>query len=80
MGKYTVEISSLARKELQLHYKTGNKSDIRKIEKIFLELSHSPYEGTGSPEPLKYHLSGYWSKRINRKDKIVYRVFQMVGI
>ena len=59
MGKYTLEISSKARKELQLHYKSGNKSDIRKIEQIFLELSNTPYEGIGNPEPLKYQMSGY---------------------
>jgi toxin YoeB len=76
MGKYTVEISSKARKELQNHYRSGKKSDIRKIEQIFLELSETPYEGTGNPEPLKYHLSGYWSRRINRKDRIIYRVFE----
>lgn len=76
MGKYNVEISSKARKELQLHYKSGNKSDIRKIEQIFLELSETPYEGTGNPEPLKYQLAGYWSRRINRKDRIIYKVFE----
>ena len=75
MGKYSLEIASRARKELQLHYKSGNKADIRKIEQIFLELAETPYEGTGNPEPLKYHLSGYWSRRINRKDRIIYRVF-----
>ncbi len=76
MGKYTLEVSSKARKELQLHYKSGNKSDIRKIERIFLELSNTPFEGTGNPEPLKYHLSGYWSRRINRKDRIIYKVYE----
>ena len=74
MGKYTIELSTRARKELQFHYRSGNKADIRKIEQIFLELAESPYEGTGNPEPLKYHLSGYWSRRINRKDRIIYRV------
>ena len=72
----TLEVSSRARKELQNHYKSGSKSDIRKIEQIFLELSETPYEGTGNPEPLKYHLTGYWSRRINRKDRIIYRVFE----
>lgn len=76
MGKYTVEISSKARKELHLHYKSGNKSDIRRIERIFLELSETPYEGTGNPEPLKYQLAGYWSRRINRKDRMIYRVYE----
>jgi len=76
MGKYTLEVSSKARKELQLHYKSGNKSDISKIERIFQELSNTPFEGTGNPEPLKYHLSGYWSRRINRKDRIIYKVYE----
>jgi toxin YoeB len=58
MGKYTLKISSKARKELQEHYRSGNKSVIRKIEQIFLELSNNPYEGTGNPEALKYQLAG----------------------
>jgi len=66
----------MARKELQVHYKSGNKSVIRKIEQIFLELSNTPYEGTGNPEALKYHLSGYWSIRINKKDRIIYTVYE----
>jgi toxin YoeB len=76
MGKYTIEISSKARKELQLHYKSGNLSDIRKIEKIFQELSDTPYKGTGNPERLKYLLTGYWSRRINQKDRIIYKVYE----
>jgi toxin YoeB len=76
MGKYIVEISLKARKELQIHYRSGNKSVIRKIEQIFLELSDKPYEGTGNPEPLKYQLAGYWSRQINRKDRIIYIVYE----
>jgi len=76
MGKYSVEISSKARKELTVHYKSGNRSVIRKIEQIFLELSNTPYIGTGNPEALKYQLTGYWSRRINKKDRIIYKVFE----
>ena len=76
MGKYIVEISSKARKELQTLYKSGNKSVIRRIEQILLELSNTPYEGTGNPEPLKYQLAGYWSRRINKKDRLIYKVYE----
>jgi len=76
MGKYTLEISSKARKELQVHYSSGKQSVIRKIEQIFQELSNTPYEGTGNPEPLKYKMSGYWSRRINKKDRIIYKVYE----
>ncbi len=76
MGKYIVEISSKARKELKLHFKSGNKSVIRRIEQIFLELSETPFEGTGNPEPLKYNLAGYWSRRINKNDRLIYKVIE----
>ena len=76
MGKYTVTISSKARKEIQLHYKSGNKTVIRRIEQIFLELSNTPYEGTGNHEALKYNLTGYWSRRVNKKDRIIYKVYE----
>ncbi|AOW08052.1 Txe/YoeB family addiction module toxin [Flavobacterium gilvum] len=74
MGKYFVEFEDVARKNLKAHYKSGNKSTIKKIEKILLELTESPFSGEGQPEELKYNLEGYWSRRINKKDRIVYRV------
>ena len=47
---------------------------IKKIEKIFIELSQTPYSGIGNPEPLKHELTGFWSRRINVKDRIIYKV------
>ena len=76
MGKYSLEISTRARKELQVHYNSGNQAVKKKIEQIFLELSETPYSGTGNPEALKYNLAGYWSRRINKRDRIVYRVIE----
>ncbi|WLD23811.1 Txe/YoeB family addiction module toxin [Flavobacterium dauae] len=74
MGKYFVEITDEARKELKNHFRSGNKSVIKKIEKILLELTETPFSGEGKPEQLKHNYSGYWSRRINQKDRIVYRV------
>lgn len=74
MGKYSIEIEHTARKELAAHYKTGDKKTIKRIERIFQELSETPFEGIGSPEPLKYELSGYWSRQINKKDRLIYKV------
>lgn len=74
MGKYFVELEHLARKDLKAHFKSGNKSVIKKIEKILLELSETPFSGEGKPEELKYNLEGYWSRRINQKDRMIYRV------
>ncbi|MBE7508951.1 MAG: Txe/YoeB family addiction module toxin [Bacteroidia bacterium] len=74
MGKYRVEITKTAKADLEKHFKSGNKTNIARIGKILLELSESPYEGTGNPEQLKYDFKGYWSRRINKKDRLIYRV------
>jgi toxin YoeB len=46
----------------------------KKIQKILSELEEHPYTGEGQPEALKYDLTGFWSRRINKKDRIVYKV------
>ena len=76
MGKYIVELAPLAKKELKSHKKSGDKASIKKLENILKELSTTPYEGTGKPEALKNDLTGYWSRRINKKDRLVYKVYQ----
>ena len=74
MGKFRIEITTKARKDLERHYHSGNKANIRKIAVIFNELTQHPYTGTGKPEQLKYKLSGFWSRRINQTDHLVYSV------
>ncbi|TPG40198.1 Txe/YoeB family addiction module toxin [Flavobacterium pectinovorum] len=74
MGKYFVEFDDIARKDLKNHYKSGNKATIKKIEKILLELTENPFLGEGQPEELKHNFNGYWSRRINQKDRMIYRV------
>ncbi|KAF2342784.1 Txe/YoeB family addiction module toxin [Flavobacterium tistrianum] len=72
MGKFRIEIKELAKKNIIQHYKLGDKKSIKNIEKILLELSETPFEGSGNPEPLKYELTGFWSRRINQKDRMIY--------
>mgnify|MGYP003576189778 FL=1 len=72
MGKFRIEIKELAKKQIIQHYKSGDKKSIKNIEKILLELSETPFEGIGNPEPLKYELTGFWSRRINQKDRMIY--------
>lgn len=54
--------------------KEAHVATIKKIEKILTQLSENPYVGEGKPEALKYQLTGYWSRRINQKDRIIYKV------
>ncbi|MFZ1751071.1 MAG: Txe/YoeB family addiction module toxin [Saprospiraceae bacterium] len=78
MGKYLVEIDPNARKELKAHYKSGNKANIKKIEKILVELTEKPFEGVGHPEELKHEYAGFWSRRINIKDRMIYKVEEKI--
>ncbi|MFA9191857.1 Txe/YoeB family addiction module toxin [Flavobacterium sp. FZUC8N2.13] len=74
MGKYFVDFEDIARKDLKKHYKSGNKATIKKIEKILLELTENPFAGEGNPEALKHQLSGFWSREINKRDRLIYKV------
>jgi toxin YoeB len=74
MGKFRLKIEELAELDLKKHYKSGNQASIKKIAKILKELSETPFEGVGKPEALKYELSGYWSREINLKDRLIYKV------
>lgn len=74
MGKYTVALSPLSKKELLALQKLNDTALIRKVDKLFLELSEHPTTGTGKPERLKGDLSGYWSRRLNKKERIIYRI------
>lgn len=74
MAKYSVIVSDDAKRDLKLHYKSGNKAVIKRIERILKELSINPYKGIGTPEELKYDLAGHWSRRINKKDRLIYKV------
>ena len=74
MGRYSIDVEKKAKKQLAEIYKSGNKSDIRRIEAIFAQLAESPETGIGNPEKLKYELSGFWSRRINSKDRLIYKI------
>lgn len=74
MGKFRLKIEELAELHLKKHYKSGSQASIKKIAKILKELTETPFEGVGKPEALKHELSGYWSREINPKDRLIYRV------
>ena len=52
-----------------------DKATLKKINGLIKECQRHPYEGTGKPEPLKGDLAGYWSRRIDREHRLVYRVY-----
>ncbi|MCK9562871.1 MAG: Txe/YoeB family addiction module toxin [Bacteroidales bacterium] len=74
MGLYIIEYTETAVKELKQLKKTGNKATLNKIDKIINELKVHPKIGAGKPEQLKHELQGYWSRRINHKDRMIYKI------
>ena len=72
MGKFRVIVSDQAKKDLLQIQGSGDKASIKKVEQIISELYIHPETGTGKPERLKFDLAGYWSRRINRKDRLIY--------
>lgn len=52
----------------------GNKPALAKIEKLFVELTLHPRTGTGQVEALKGDFSGFWSRRIDRYNRLIYAI------
>jgi toxin YoeB len=73
---YKVVFEGKALKDIRKMTVSGNKVDVNKLELILDELELHPYTGTGHPEPLKHQLHGYWSRRINKKDRLLYQVIE----
>lgn len=57
-----------------LYWQRSNKKMLKKTNSLIKEILRTPYEGTGKPEPLKFDLTGFWSRRIDREHRIVYGV------
>ena len=58
-------------------YTTWLKEDRKmlvKINQLIKDIQRTPYDGIGKPEALKYDLAGYWSRRIDREHRLVYKV------
>jgi toxin YoeB len=56
---FLISFSDVANKDIESHKKSGNKNNLKRIQQILEELSEHPETGIGSPERLKYSLSGY---------------------
>jgi toxin YoeB len=57
-----------------LYWQTQDKKTLERINALIKECSRTPFEGLGKPEPLRGDLRGWWSRRIDREHRLVYRV------
>jgi toxin YoeB len=56
-----------------LHFQAHDPKLLRRINDLIRECSRTPFKGTGKTEPLRGSVSGWWSRRINREHRLVYR-------
>jgi toxin YoeB len=57
-----------------LYWQKQDRKMLARLNSLIKECTRTPFEGTGKPEPLKGQLSGWWSRRLNREHRLVYRV------
>ncbi|WDT84392.1 Txe/YoeB family addiction module toxin [Alteromonas sp. 009811495] len=57
-----------------VYWQTQDKKTLKRINKLIVETKRSPFEGIGKPEALKENLSGFWSRRIDVTNRLVYAV------
>lgn len=58
-----------------LYWQKQNRKTLKRINKLIDDTIRHPFVGLGDPEPLKHQLKGYWSRRINEADRMVYSVY-----
>lgn len=56
------------------YWLTEDKKTMTRIVKLIADIKRNGYRGIGKPEPLKGNLSGYWSRKIDDANRIVYRI------
>lgn len=56
------------------YFKQQEPKIAERIKKLLGNITETPFSGMGHPEPLRYGLAGYWSRRITSEHRLVYRV------
>lgn len=71
---YSIELTFDAEQDIEKFKKSGDKKVLIKIDKLLNELREHPTVGTGKPEQLKHYDVPTWSRRINEKHRLIYRI------
>ena len=59
-----------------LYWQQESRATLRRINALIRDIERDPFSGIGKPEPLKGDLSGWWSRRIDEANRIVYRIIE----
>ncbi len=71
---YILKFTKIALADIEKHKKAGDQSTLKKLQKLLNELMEHPRTGIGKPELLKNDLQGLYSRRINKKHRLVYGI------
>ncbi len=55
-------------------WKKINKKIYKRIEILIDDIQVNPFVGLGKPEPLKHEFKGYWSRRVNKEHRLIYKI------
>jgi len=61
-----------------LYWQETDRAVLRRINALIKDIERQPFSGIGKPEPLKHQLTGFWSRRIDDRHRLVYAVEQGV--
>lgn len=57
-----------------LYWQKEDKKKLKRINLLIKDIKRDAFTGLGDPEPLKHNWSGYWSRRIDKEHRLVYKV------
>jgi toxin YoeB len=57
-----------------LYWQNQDRKTLKRINALLHDIERNPYDGIGQPEPLKWDFRGYWSRRIDDYNRLIYRV------
>lgn len=57
-----------------LYWQGQDKKMLKRINQLVKDICRNPFEGIGKPEPLKGNLTGFWSRRVDEKHRLIYAV------
>lgn len=57
-----------------LYWSTQDKKTLKRINQLLKDIDRNSFDGIGKPEPLKYELQGFWSRRIDDNNRLIYKI------